>query len=224
MNLKGKSSEKSNSPHVRVKTIQRTSRVAKLWQTQNSTLLGVFSPWSYFYRPQRSWDKVIFSEACVKNSVHGRGGGMRGRGRAGVHGGGGHAQGGCVVGGHVWQGRVCMAGGHVCCGGCVCGGGHAWQEGHVWGACMARGMCGRGCMAGGACMPHTPPWKTLRPRHTVNERAVRILLECILVYTFSGIACYQLPPLSRGSCWNISSIESKLQSHMMAPGRITSSH
>ena len=24
-----------------------------------------------FYRPQRSWGKVIFSEACVKNSVHG---------------------------------------------------------------------------------------------------------------------------------------------------------
>ena len=25
----------------------------------------------HFYRPQRSWGKVIFSEACVKNSVHG---------------------------------------------------------------------------------------------------------------------------------------------------------
>ena len=24
----------------------------------------------FFYSPQRSWDKVIFSEACVKNSVH----------------------------------------------------------------------------------------------------------------------------------------------------------
>ena len=30
------------------------------------------------YRPQRSWGKVIFSEACVKNSVHGGGGGGRG--------------------------------------------------------------------------------------------------------------------------------------------------
>ena len=30
------------------------------------------SPQDY-YRPQRSWGKVIFSEACVKNSVH-RGG------------------------------------------------------------------------------------------------------------------------------------------------------
>ena len=28
----------------------------------------------YFYRPQRSWGKVIFSEACVNNSVHGGGG------------------------------------------------------------------------------------------------------------------------------------------------------
>ena len=28
-----------------------------------------------FYRPQRSWAKVIFSQACVKNSVHRRGGG-----------------------------------------------------------------------------------------------------------------------------------------------------
>ena len=29
----------------------------------------------HFYRPQRSWGKVIFSEACVKNSVHRGGGG-----------------------------------------------------------------------------------------------------------------------------------------------------
>ena len=28
-----------------------------------------------YYRPQRSWGKVIFSEACVKNSVHSVGGG-----------------------------------------------------------------------------------------------------------------------------------------------------
>ena len=28
---------------------------------------------SFLYRPQRSWAKVIFSEACVKNSVHGGG-------------------------------------------------------------------------------------------------------------------------------------------------------
>ena len=62
----------------------------------------------YFYRPQRSWGKVIFLEACVKNSVHGGGGGGRG-GRAwrgggiawwvasvagGVHGGG---EGACMA-------------------------------------------------------------------------------------------------------------------------------
>ena len=30
----------------------------------------------FFYRPQRSWAKVIFSQACVKNSVHGWGEGV----------------------------------------------------------------------------------------------------------------------------------------------------
>ena len=30
----------------------------------------------YFYRPQRSCGKVMFSEACVKNSVHTGGGGV----------------------------------------------------------------------------------------------------------------------------------------------------
>ena len=56
-----------------------------------------FSVWKYltlkvadYYRPQRSWGKVIFSEACVKNSVHrggclgpdpgGKLGGLAGRG------------------------------------------------------------------------------------------------------------------------------------------------
>ena len=32
-----------------------------------------YQPETYYYRPQRSWAKVIFSQACVKNSVH-RGG------------------------------------------------------------------------------------------------------------------------------------------------------
>ena len=34
----------------------------------------IFSNIIYLYRPQRSWGNVIFSEACVKNSVHGGGG------------------------------------------------------------------------------------------------------------------------------------------------------
>ena len=55
-------------------------------------------------------------------------------------------------GGRGW--RACMAGG------CAWQGGHAWQG---------------ACVAGEACMPQ----QILRD--TVNERAVRILLECILV-------------------------------------------
>ena len=65
--------------------------------------------------PQRSWSKVILSEVCVKNSVHG-GGGMCGR--VGMHG-----RGACVAG-VVWQ-VVCMARG-------MHGRGLAWQ-----GACVA---------------------------------------------------------------------------------------
>ena len=51
------------------------------------------------YRPQRSCGKVIFSEACIKNSVHGRG--MQGiRGSRGV----------CMAEGHAWQGGMCGRG------------------------------------------------------------------------------------------------------------------
>ena len=76
-------------------------------------------------------------------------------------------------------------------GACMVGGGeHAW-----WGACMARGACmaggmyGKGactagghvwqgaCVAGGSCMAGGHAWLL----HMVNERAVCILLECILV-------------------------------------------
>ena len=52
----------------------------------------------------------------------------------------------------------------------------------AWG--VLGGVCGRGGMHGGMCnMQHPPPprGQILRLRHTVNERAVRILLECILV-------------------------------------------
>ena len=111
------------------------------------------------YRPQRSWGKVIFSEACVKNSVRGGGGGVHGRGGMGggcvcVCGRGGmHGRGACVAGGHSWQGGVwwgeCVAGG-------VCGRGKSMAGGmHGRGACMAGGhawqrvwMAGGGCMAG----------------------------------------------------------------------------
>ena len=46
-----------------------------------------------------------------------------------------------------------------------------------WGACVAGGMHG----GGAACYAHPPPANTMRYSDTVNERAVHILLECILV-------------------------------------------
>ena len=94
---------------------------------------------------------------CMAGGMHCGEGGMHGRG--GVHGGA------CVAGG------ACMAGGihgeGVCVAGVLCGRGHAWQG----------GMHGRGCAWQGG---HAPlPQQILRD--TVNERVVRILLECILV-------------------------------------------
>ena len=91
----------------------------------------------------------------------------------GVHGCSG--AGACVValGGHAW---LLWGGMHGCSGGaCMvalggmhgCSGGHAWL---LWG-----GM--HGCSGGHA-------WDTTRYGDTVNERAVRILLECILVLSF----------------------------------------
>ena len=72
----------------------------------------------------------------------------------GMHGGGLHGGGACMVGG------VCGRG---------CGGG----------ACMAGRMCGRGACMGGV-HGRGCAWQILRD--TVNERVVRILLKCILVY------------------------------------------
>ena len=107
--------------------------------------------WTSYYRPQRSWGKVIFSEACVKNSVHTEGvhgkGGMNGRGA--LHGRG------CV-----WLGGMHRRG-------CMWQEGHAWQGAHVW----QEGT-------------HAAPQQILQDM--VNERAVGILLECILVFTLFG--------------------------------------
>ena len=79
----------------------------------------------YFYRPQRSWGKVIFSEACVNNSVWG-----------GMHG----CSGGCMVArGGAWL----LGGVHGCSGG---------MHGFIRGACMV--LFGGACMVlfGGACV------------------------------------------------------------------------
>ena len=109
------------------------------------------------------------------------------------------ARGACVVapGGHAW---LLPGGVHGCSGGCVCG--CSWgvcmvaPEGHAWllpggmhgcsqGACVVapRGACvvapgGRAWLLPGG--GHA--WDTMTHRDTVNERAVCILLECILVY------------------------------------------
>ena len=71
---------------------------------------------------------------------------------------------------------MCGAGG-MHCGGRMCGRGACVAGVCVWqGACVAGGACMAGVHAWHAC---PPPWQILRD--TVNERAVRILLECILV-------------------------------------------
>ena len=53
-------------------------------------------------------------------------------------------------------------------------GGHVW-----WGDMHGGGMHGRGTCMAGACVVGGHDWQILRD--TVNEQAVRILLECILV-------------------------------------------
>ena len=65
------------------------------------------------------------------------------------------------------------------------------SEGYVFaGVCLSTGE--GACMAVGMCVLHTHPLPCMPltahapcharpPRHAVNERAVRILLECILV-------------------------------------------
>ena len=105
--------------------------------------------------------------------------------------------------GHVW---LLPGGVHGCSpGACMvapggmhgCSRGHVWllgvggmcgcSRGHVWllpGACMGCSPGGmHGCSWGGACMvaPRGDAWDTTRYGDTINERAVCILLECILV-------------------------------------------
>ena len=87
-------------------------------------------------------------------------------------------QGACVVaGGHAWLPRehVWLPGGMHGWGACVVAGGHAWLQGVcVW---LQGGM--HGCPAGHAWLRGGGMCRIRRD--TVNERAVRILLECILV-------------------------------------------
>ena len=92
----------------------------------------------------------------------------------GMHGGGG---------GHVWQGGHAWQGGHVWQGVCIAGG-HMWQGGmHGRGACVVGGMHGRGAMHA----MHAPRHYEIQ---SVNAWAVRILLECILVFSVITLARY----------------------------------
>ena len=65
----------------------------------------------------------MFSQVCVKNSVH-RGVCMVGACMAwGMCGRGGHGRGACMAGGHAWQG-ACVVGGGCVVGMCMVGGVH----------------------------------------------------------------------------------------------------
>ena len=115
------------------------------------------------------WGKVIFLHVC--HSVH-RGGACGCRGHVWLLGGAGW--GACMVGGACMRGcrGACMVVGGVQRA-CIVAEWGAW----LWGACVVvGGVCGcRGCawLLGG--MHRTR-------RDTVTERAVGILLECILVF------------------------------------------
>ena len=128
------------------------------------------------------WGKLIFSEACVKNSVH--------RGRCAWSGGGGG-----VWSGGVWSGGCLLWGVSGCGvpapGGDACSWG-VWLGGACSGGCLddPEGVHSGGCLVqGGACS-----WGTcsqggsgsggawLRPPSgRLLLRVLRILLECILV-------------------------------------------
>ena len=114
--------------------------------------------------PQQSCGKVIFSQTCVKNSVH----------REDMHGRGCAWQGACMVGAMCGRGE-CMAGGMCGRGVCVAGG------------CVQGGMCGRGRAWQGACVTGKRQL----------QRAVRILLECILVLECDGLSHLKTFPVNR---------------------------
>ena len=118
---------------------------------------------------------------------------------------GGHAwllPGGCawlLVGGHVWllwvgawlllEGGMCgCSGGWACVvawGVCMVAWGHAWLlPGGVWLLWGGMHGCLGGCvvvLGGHAWLLLGGAWDTTRYGDTINDRVVRILLECILV-------------------------------------------
>ena len=128
----------------------------------------------YLYRPQTKFAKVMFLQvsvcphggyACV----------VAPRGVCVVAAGGrGHAW--LLLRGHVWllRGGACV----VALGGC------AWLLG---GACVVAPGGMHGYSQVGACvvaLQGIHAWDMTRYRDTINEWAVRILLECILVFEY----------------------------------------
>ena len=97
----------------------------------------------HIYRPQRSWGKVIFSKACVNNSVHGGACVVARGGMCGCTGGGAWFYLGDMCG-FIWG--ACMV---------LFGGMHGFiqgsMHGFIWGACMVlfRGVHG---FIWGACV------------------------------------------------------------------------
>ena len=135
-----------------------------------------------FYRPQTKFAKVMFLQVSV--CPHGGACMVAPGGCVWLLWGGMH---GCSRG-HVWL----LWGGMHCCS----PGGHAWflgsMHGCSWGACMVA--------PGGACMvaPGGRVWDMMRYGDMINERAVRILLECILVslmfFAFAnGLLWFRMP-------------------------------
>ena len=106
----------------------------------------------------------------------------------------------CMAGGMCDGGAACMAGGA-----CMARG-HVWQGGmHGGGVCGSggsmhgRGMHGKGgvhgrmaCMVGGHAWHTAPPPRQML-QDTVNERALRILLECILVIQCFLFSAFNVP-------------------------------
>ena len=106
----------------------------------------------------------VFTGVCLS-----RGGGVRG------------CRGACVVAGGVWlPGGMCGEGGHGE-GGCTAKGGVSDKGGHGEGGCVAKGAC---MVRGHAWQRGGHAWDMTRYGDTINERAVRILLECILVKSY----------------------------------------
>ena len=151
-----------------------------------------------YYRPQTKFAKVMFLHLSVSHSVHRGGGACVVAGGACVVVGGRRGCGGCawlqgvcmVAGGCAWLQGVCMVAGDVHgCGGDMhgCGGMHGCRGcTWLWGACMVAG--GHAWLQGACVAVGGPAWwwggvRGIR-RDAVNERPVRILLECILVLRY----------------------------------------